>query len=99
MGTDDRTESGKVVELLENVKGRESFLAFLRALIEEREQAEKLERESPDYFKYGGVLDWQNSSISSYLEAALAGVEDSESFQEPSWRAFAEFLYMGKIYE
>ena len=94
----------KVVELLENVRDRESFVAFVQSLIEEREQAEKLENERPEYWKCGGALAWQNSSISSYLGAALSCVEDSESLaehisEEPSWRAFAEFLYCGKIYE
>jgi hypothetical protein len=94
----------KVIEALDKVKDRESFVAFVWALIEEREQAEKLEREKPGYFSYGGALGWQNSTISSYLSAALSCVEDSESLgenisEEPSWRAFAEFLYSGKIYE
>ncbi len=92
--------SGKVTKHLFGVKDRESFAAFVRTLIEEREEAEELERENPERYKYlGGALGWQQRAISSYLNAALACVEDSESFKEPSWRAFAEFLHGGKIYE
>jgi hypothetical protein len=38
--------------------------------------------------------------IESFLDAAVAWAIDSEELpNEPSWRAFATFLYCGKIYE
>jgi len=87
------------IELLGQVKDRESFLAFAKALAEERELAEKMEREEPEKYGLCGALGWENRSISSFLNAALACVEDDPYFKEASWRGFAEFLYGGKIYE
>jgi hypothetical protein len=94
-----RIRTVRSFELLEQVKGRDSFLAFVKALAEERELAEKMEREDPGKYRFGGALGWESGSISSFLGAALARVEDGSYFKEASWRAFAEFLYCGKIYE
>ena len=104
MNADNRSESLAVVEALDKVTDKKSFVAFVWALVAERELAEQLEREQPEYYKYGAALGWQNSSISGYLSAALAEIEDTgqphgETSDDASWRAFAEFLYMGKIYE
>ena len=44
------------IELLGQVKDRESFLAFAKALVEERELAEKMEREEPEKYRLGGAL-------------------------------------------
>ena len=87
------------IELLGQVKDRESFLAFAKALMEERELADKMEGEEPEKYRFCGALGWENDSISSFLDAALASVEDGSYFEEASWRSFAEFLYCGKIYE
>jgi hypothetical protein len=89
----------RISELLGQVKDRDSFLAFTKALVEERELAEKMEIEGPEKYRFSGPLGWENGSISSFLSAALASVEDGSYFEEASWRSFAEFLYCGKIYE
>lgn len=84
------------------VHDRESFIAFVDALIEDRAQADALEAESPDHYRYGGAAGWQSSSISAFLECALAGSLAQQRWggeRGPSWRDFAEFLYLGKIYE
>jgi hypothetical protein len=60
-----------VFQLLEQVRDRESFLAFARALAAERERAEQLERAEPDRYQLGGALDWQNGSIASFIQAGL----------------------------
>ena len=104
MNASEPSESLEVAEALEKVTDKKSFVAFVRALIAEREVAEQVERERPEYYKFGGALGWQNSEISNYLSAALTQFEDSgqlqtESSGDASWRTFAEFLYMGKIYE
>jgi hypothetical protein len=99
--SDDESLTRRTVELLHAVIDQESFNAFLDALIEEREAADVLERERPEYYRYGGAMDWQNSSISSYLSAASTYFEiPRESVgTQPSWRNLAEFLWLGKIYE
>lgn len=94
-----------LLNLLEQVRDRESFFVFVRALAEDWEdevQKEKLSPSSP----YGrGANGWENGSIGAYLEAALRWAETTRMGQAqglpegPSWEAFAVFLYCGKIYE
>jgi hypothetical protein len=87
--------------LLDDVKDWPSFAEFVRALAAERHQAEQMERNDPVRYQLGGALDWQNSSISQYLECALSCIEDNDvgESETPSWKLMAEFLYAGKIYE
>jgi hypothetical protein len=87
----------------------ESFLAFVRALVADREVAVEAEMRKPtDPRLLGGVPDaggWYNFTVESYLSASLSWAEDtgmgvSQGLSpEPSWRAFAVFLLCGKIYE
>jgi hypothetical protein len=95
----------KLHEQLEHISDQESFLAFVRALTQDRRsaaQAESKDAASPYGPDVGG---WENTSIDSFLEAAIAWAEDSNfgSKQDLSsvslWRKFAVFLYCGKIYE
>ncbi|RNF82183.1 hypothetical protein [Montanilutibacter psychrotolerans] len=84
------------------VHDRESFIRFVEALIRDREQAENLERDHPEMYRWGGANEWQNGSISSFLDCALAGAEAQDDWgvaQGPSWRDLAVFLFLGKIYE
>lgn len=92
-------------ELLERVIDEESFLNFVRALAEDRAsavRAEKLKPSSPLGSDAGG---WYNTTIESFLEAAVSWAEDTsfDSGQsaetENLWHKFAVFLYCGKIYE
>ncbi len=89
-------------QLLDNVVDRDSFIAFVTALAEEREAAEQLERGEPGRYQLGGAHNWQNGSISAFLYASLAYF-DAKPFHTPesipSWRMIAEILYYGKIYE
>jgi len=92
-----------VFECLEKVKDKETFIAFVEALADEREKANQLEKENPFGYQLGGALNWQNGDISSFLWACLASFEEGAlrpaPSDEPSWKTFAEFLYFGKIYE
>ncbi|WP_041227023.1 DUF7660 family protein [Crinalium epipsammum] len=65
-----------------------------------------MEKENPDYWRWGGANGWQNSSLESFLGAALAWFDGSVNRDEiddlpeyNQWRDFAEFLYCGKVYE
>ena len=92
----------QIYELLEQVQDRDSFLAFVHALADERERAAILERQEPIRFSLGGAFDWQNGDIESYLRAASDYFTErplSSPETEPSWRMFADFLWCGKIIE
>ncbi|HEX7801751.1 MAG TPA: hypothetical protein VF471_03205 [Pseudoxanthomonas sp.] len=92
-----------VVELdPDAVHDRESFVQFVEALIAERAEADALESKFPEEYRLGGAAGWQNSSIASFLECALSGAIGQEKWgskRGPSWRDFAVFLYLGKVYE
>ncbi len=88
--------------MLDRVIDRESFLEFVRALAEERAEAEQLEQNEPTRFKLGGAHDWQNGNISTFLYASLEYFTPKPFHKpeaSPSWRMLAEMLYYGKIYE
>ena len=89
-------------ELLDHVRDRDSFIAFVRALALEREEAEQIERDDPETYSVDGANNWKNGDIASYLFAALDYFTDKPLHtpeSEPSWGMFAEFLYFGKIIE
>lgn len=86
----------------DEVNDRKSFIRFVSALIEDRKSAEAKEKEAPEAYRLGGANNWQNTTISSYLECALAGAEEQDDWGDSntsSWRDLALFLYLGKIYE
>ena len=85
------------------VTDRESFIQFVAWLIEDRQEADALERSDSERYKWGGANGWQNSSIASFLECAIIGAEAQRDWghgaEGPSWKDLAVFLYLGKIYE
>lgn len=89
----------------DSVHDRESFFAFVRTLIADRQASVATERGAPSNPYGPDAGGWENVSIESFLEAALAWAESTSMGvsqglpSEPSWRAFAAFLYCGKIYE
>ena len=85
-----------------SVKDRETFAAFVRALIADRKRAEASEASSAAPSWGSRLSGWENVSISSFLESALAGSLDQLEWGTSSgvsWRDLAVFLYLGKIYE
>jgi hypothetical protein len=93
----------------DTVHDRESFLAFVRALVADREAAVEAEQRKPTDPRVLGLVPdaggWYNFTIESYLDAAVRWAEDSDMGESqglpagPSWKAFAVFLLCGKIYE
>ena len=101
-GTTQRMRTASPEELLDRVVDRKSFVEFVTALAEERDEAERMERAEPVRYQLGGAHGWQNGSISSFLYAALEYFESKPFHQpeaEPSWKILTDFLYYGKIYE
>jgi hypothetical protein len=92
-------------EHLERVADQASFVAFVRALAQDRVSAAQAEAKSLALADGADAGRWQNTSIEAFLEAAVAWAEDSNfgatqglATASP-WRMFAVFLYCGKIYE
>lgn len=81
---------------------RESFMRFAEWLIADRRIADDMESSDPQLYKWGGANGWQNSSIASFLDCAIAGADAQDDWgtgSSPSWKDLAVFLYLGKIYE
>ncbi|MBD7976580.1 DUF7660 family protein [Serpens gallinarum] len=92
-------------KLLEDVKDIESFLVFARALAADRAASVVQEKANPSSPYGSDANGWENTTIESFLESAIAWAEASDfgltqglSLSNP-WKQFAAFLYCGKIYE
>lgn len=81
-----------------SVDDRDSFIAFVKALADEREEADEIEKLNPHAFCVDGAKGWKNADIASFLYAAL-DYFDRHPNTPPSWRMMADFLYFGKIIE
>ena len=89
--------------LLDGVCDRESFIAFVQALADERELAQEIERDNPDRYIVDGALGWMSSDIPQFLGAAVdyfaEGPLKEPIPDQPTWKMFAEILWCGKIIE
>lgn len=92
-------------EQLELITDQTSFLAFVRALAQDRASAAQAEAKDPSSPYGPDIGGWENTSIESFLSAAVAWAEDSDFGSKQGlqsanpWKKFAVFLYCGKIYE
>jgi len=89
-------------ELADAVCDDKSFIEFVVALIRDREHSVEAEKQNPSGPYVPRAGGWENTSISSFLEAGVAWAEDSQFGSIPTtnpWKRFACFLYAGKIYE
>jgi hypothetical protein len=93
--------------LLDEVHDEKSFLKFVDALIADRVDEIKKEKDMPSSPCGAGVNGWENITIENYLEAASAWASNSDfgralrdkKFDGNCWKQFASFLYAGKVYE
>ena len=89
----------------DEVHDRDSFFSFVKELIDDRRAAAAAERVSPSSPYGPDAGGWENICIERYFVAALAWAEATNMGvsqglpTEPSWKAFATFLYCGKIFE
>jgi hypothetical protein len=91
-------------DLIGSVVDKESFLKFAEVLRNDRELSDKAEEENSSSPFGPAALGWENGSIESFLEAAIAWAEDTDFGilrlgDVSPWRLFAEFLLAGKQYE
>ena len=91
--------------MIEVVCDEKSLIDFVNVLIDDRARAIKAERQNPSSPYGPDAGGWENISIESFLEAAVAWAESSDfglnqglTTNNP-WKRFAAFLYAGKIYE
>ena len=89
-------------DLLPQVKDRDSFIRFVRALAEERDAAEAKERAEPKKHALDCASNWKNGDVASFLYGGLNYFSEKPFHspeKSPSWKMFADFLYHGKIIE
>ena len=91
-------------DVLESVKDQSSFLGFVSLLAADRRA--EVEKESLSFGSpyTSGANGWENQTIESFLESAVAWAKDSDfglsqGVGKNPWKQFATFLYCGKIYE
>ena len=94
-------------EVAADVWDESSFLDFARALMNDRVNAERKEEANPATSYGPDAGGWENTTIESFLEAAISWSEDSKfgteiqelSISHNPWRMFAYFLLAGSRYE
>jgi len=87
-----------IVELLDRVHDRETFLAFA----DERRRVEGIEAANPEVYQWGGAEGWNNNCISLFIEGGCSHFEpqpDGRAIETPTWKDLAEFLWCGKFME
>jgi len=97
-------DPNSIFEKLESVVDRTTFLEFVALLAYDHEDEQMREALTPSSPYGPGCNGWENGTIGAFLDAsvrcAIAHGSDETGLPETaSWRAFANFLYCGKIYE
>ena len=93
-----------VFDRLQSVKDADSFIAFLEALRHDLPNPGQVAQADGLSAYMTGVSGWMNTSIPDILDAAIAGARDNHvgtraQTAAEAWRAAAEIIYLGKIYE
>jgi hypothetical protein len=95
----------EIHEALTGVKDATTFIAFLEALRASWNTA-VLEERNNSSMPYISVHGWENTSIVSFLDAAIAGGTDheferttNEDGEASAWQTAAKIILLGKIYE
>ena len=91
-------EPDELLDQVERVNSRETFLAFVRSLERDFELSREQEQQSPTHSE-PAARGWYSASIGDFLEAMRAWAVDNSVSEQASWRLFAEMLHNGKLYE
>jgi hypothetical protein len=93
-------------EMAEKVDSKESFLRFVQALAEDAAAADAEPQRTADEELNLSPRGWENGSVEAFLGAmatwgeATSGITGEPMVSEQAtWRAFAEILHSGKLYE
>lgn len=88
-----------VVEALDAVVDEATFLQFLTLLAADFEAAQK-EANKEKYPHLASPRGWQNFTIETFLDAAVAGADGgAELVAANPWRRCADILFGGAVYE
>lgn len=89
----------------EKVHDLDTFISFLEALFVDWEEAVAAEKRDPSS-PYSSMHGWENTSIGTFLNAAVAGARDNNlekpgglHADENAWRQAAAIILLGKLYE
>ena len=93
-----------VQEKLDRVEDAATFFEFLEALLADLPQKDVVLNTSSTDRYYNGVSGCMNQDLWSFIEAASAGGQSvgfGKDAQTPAqaWKAAADILYCGKVYE
>lgn len=93
-----------VFEKLGAVHDAETFLEFLKALLDDLPCPDEMAKKSNTVLYLSGVGGWMNQDLWSFFEASIACGRDNNIGEQSlssaeAWKAAAEILYGGKIYE
>ena len=100
-----RDTDNEMITRLKAVTDANSFLAFVHALVADRESAVQREKAQPSSPYGPDAGGWESTRIETYLEAAAAWAESTDFGVSQGldannlWRRFAQFLNAGKVYE
>jgi len=85
------------------VKNEKDFINFLKDLHKEKVKDDNDIKKDKKYeYTSSGNYGWENGTISGFLEAMIAGYEDSrieDKEYDNIWTKIANIVYLGKIYE
>ncbi|RAZ90665.1 hypothetical protein DPM33_13910 [Mesorhizobium hawassense] len=108
MSASGTASSVQLSSFLDSVQDLPSFVRFIDALREDREDADCKEAARPAGPYSSGWNGWENGSIANFLEASVAWAttwtDDSRGdaahlAADNPWKAAARILYAGKHYE
>jgi hypothetical protein len=85
--------------LLSKVVDEDTFLDFLEGLRDNKREEEEIERVHPSSPQCSGALGWENGSIYTFLDAAVAWGRGGNPDDTNPWHRAAYIIYAGKFYE
>lgn len=93
-----------VFEKLEAVCDSGTFLEFLEVMLKDLPRPDEMAKKASTEAYFNGIGGWMNQDLWSFLEASIACGQDNEIGKQSqssaeAWKAAAEILYGGKIYE
>lgn len=98
-------EENELIRVLSLVRNEETFLAFLLALRDDREESIADERQMPSSPYGPDSRGWENTTIERFLDTAVRWARDSANgnafYTRPDnpWRRCADILFAARSYE